>query len=211
MNETYPFKLKPLPYSYNAMEPYIDEKTMMIHHKGHLGTYVNNLNKALEKYPIYHNCTLTDLLYNIELLPYEIRKDVRNNGGGVFNHNLYFEGLKNVGDGNVPIGKLKSKIEEQFISFDNFYNLLSKASKELFGSGFVWLTLNKYNNLELVATKNQDTVLELGLCPIILIDLWEHAYYLKYNNKKDEYIQNYKNIIEWNKAEERYLKCINKN
>ena len=107
MNETYPFKLKPLPYSYNAMEPYIDEKTMRVHHDGHLGTYVKNLNNALEIYPKLHNISLENLLYNLDLLPEEIKNKVRNNGGAVFNHNLYFDGLKNIGIGNVPNGKLK--------------------------------------------------------------------------------------------------------
>ena len=211
MNETYPFKIKPLPYSYNAMEPYIDEKTMRVHHDGHLGTYVKNLNNALENYPGLHNISLKKLLYNLDLLPNEIKTKVKNNGGGVYNHNMYFDGLKNVGINNVPKGKLKEKIEEQFMNFDNFYNEFTKASHSLFGSGFVWLVLNKDNNLEIISSPNQDTVLALGFCPIVLIDLWEHAYYLKYNNKKEEYILNYKNIIDWNKAEERYLNCINKN
>ena len=208
MKETYPFTLKKLPYSYNAMEPYIDSKTMMLHHDGHLKAYNDNLNKALENYPKLHNYTLVELLKKIENIPFEIQEKVKNNGGGVYNHNLYFDGLNNVGNRNAPKGSLADKINEQFVSFDNLYNELKKSALDLFGSGFTWLALNNENNLEIINTKNQDTILNLNVCPIILIDVWEHAYYLKYNNKRGDYIDNFKNIIDFDKANKRYLKCV---
>lgn len=209
MNETYPFKLMTLPYSYDAMEPYIDKETMMLHHDKHLKNYVDKLNATLAPYPKYYDWTLEKLLQSLIFLPKEIRESVRNNGGGVFNHNLYFGGLKNVGSKNMPIGSLASKINEQYINFSNFYNIFKKKALEVFGSGYAWLVLDRNNNLDIIGTPNQDTVLDLNLCPIILIDVWEHAYYLKYHNRREEYIDNYRNIINWDKAEERFIKCLN--
>lgn len=209
MNETYPFKLTPLPYSYDAMEPYIDKETMILHHDKHFKNYADSLNRALASYPKYYDWTLEKLLQSLIFLPKEIRDSVRNNGGGVFNHNLYFEGLKNMGSKNMPIGSLASKINEQYINFNNFYNIFKKKALDVFGSGYAWLVLDKNNNLDIIGTFNQDTVLDLNLCPIILIDVWEHAYYLKYHNRREEYIDNYRNIINWDKAEERFIKCLN--
>lgn len=210
MNETYPFKLKPLPYNYDAMEPYIDKETMMLHHDKHFKSYVDGLNSAISPYPKYYSWSLEKLLKSLIFLPNEIKESVRNNGGGVYNHNLYFEGLKNIGSKNVPVGKLADKINEQYINFNNFYNIFKKKALEVFGSGYVWLVLDKNNNLDIIVTPNQDTVLDLNLCPIILIDVWEHAYYLKYHNKRAEYIEGYRNIINWDKAEERFLNCLNR-
>lgn len=210
MNETYPFKLKPLPYNYDAMEPYIDKETMMLHHDKHLKNYVDKLNLAIAPYPKFYDWSLEKLLQSLIFLPNEIKESVRNNGGGVYNHNLYFEGLKNIGSKNVPVGKLADKINEQYINFNNFYNIFKKKALEVFGSVYVWLVLDKNNNLDIIGTPNQDTVLDLNLCPIILIDVWEHAYYLKYHNKRAEYIEGYRNIINWDKAEERFLNCLNR-
>lgn len=210
MNETYPFKLIPLPYNYDAMEPYIDKETMMLHHDKHFKSYVNGLNSAISPYPKYYSWSLEKLLKSLIFLPNEIKENVRNYGGGVYNHTLYFEGLKNVGSKNMPVGRLADKINEQYINFNNFYNIFKKKALEVFGSGYVWLVLDKNNNLDVIGTPNQDTVLDLNLCPIILIDVWEHAYYLKYHNKRDEYIDNYRNIINWDKAEERFLNCLNR-
>lgn len=210
MLEKYPFKLRPLPYKYNEIEPYIDEKTMMLHHDKHLKNYVDKLNLAISPYPKYYNLTLDELLRNLDILPDEIRENVRNNGGGVYNHNLYFEGIRRGNINNVPKGILADKINEQYINFSNLYNNFKKRALELFGSGYAWLALDEYNNLRIICTKNQDTILHLNMCPIILIDVWEHAYYLKYNNRREEYVDNYKYIINWDEAERRYLKCINK-
>lgn len=208
--ETYPFKLKELPYSYEEMEPYIDSKTMYLHHDKHLKTYVDNLNKAIAPYPRLYNWSLEKLLKSLMFLPEDIREKVKNNGGGVYNHNLYFSGLKNSLNTNIPIGKLAKKIDEQYINFENFYKRFKEEALKVFGSGYAWLVMDKNNNLNVIGTKNQDTVLDLNLCPILLIDVWEHAYYLKYNNRRDEYIDNYKKIINFDKAEERYLKCLEK-
>ena len=210
MNETYPFKLIPLPYNYDALEPYIDKETMMLHHDKHFKSYVDGLNSAISPYPKYYSWSLEKLLKSLIFLPNEIKENVRNYGGGVYYHTLYFDGLKNVGSKNMPVGKLADKINEQYINFNNFYNIFKKKALEVFGSGYVWLVLDKNNNLDVIGTSNQDTVLDLNLCPIILIDVWEHAYYLKYNNKRDEYIDNYRNIINWDKAEERFFYCLNR-
>lgn len=205
MNDIYPFKLKRLPYDYNSLNSYIDKETVFLHHDKHLKKYVDKLNEALEKFPQYKILTLNQLLVNFRILP----ESIRNNAGGVYNHNLYFENLKAPKNNhNMPIGKLLLKIEEQYISFENLYNIFRDEALKVFGSGYVWLVLNKNNNLDIVTTKNQDTVLESNLCPIIIIDLWEHAYYLKYKNKRDEYIDNIRNIINWNEAEKRYLECM---
>lgn len=209
--ETYPFKLKELPYSYEEMEPYIDSKTMYLHHDKHLKTYVDNLNKAIAPYPRLYNWSLEKLLKSLMFLPEDIREKVKNNGGGVYNHNLYFSGLKNNLTKNVPLGKLSKKINEQYINYSNFYKCFKEEALNIFGSGYAWLVMDRNNNLNIIETKNQDTVLDLNLCPILLIDVWEHAYYLKYNNLRDEYIENYSNIINWDKAEERYLACLDKN
>ncbi len=208
MYNTYPFKLNPLPYEYDEMEPYIDKETMFLHHDKHLKNYIDKLNLAISKYPKLYNWPLEKLLTSIMFLPEDIKTDIKNNAGGVYNHNLYFEGLKKVGKGNIPIGKLARKIDFQYTNFNDFYNKFKEKALSVFGSGYAWLVLNNECKLDIVTTKNQDTVLSLNLCPIILIDVWEHAYYLKYNNRREEYIENYKNIIDWQKAEQRYEKCL---
>ena len=210
MLEKYPFKLKPLPYEYNEIEPYIDKETIMLHHDKHLKNYIDKLNSTLLPYPQYHHLTLIELLQNLEILPSKIKENVKNNGGGVYNHNLYFEGIRKGNINNIPSGMLADKINEQYINFSNFYNNFKANALKVFGSGYAWLVLDNNNNLDIVTTKNQDTILNMNLCPIILIDVWEHAYYLKYKNRREEYIDNYKYIINWDEAEKRYLKCINK-
>ena len=210
MLEKYPFKLRELPYKYNEIEPYIDEKTIILHHDKHLKNYVDKLNLTLTPYPKLYNLTLIELLKNLDALPNEIKERVRNNGGGVYNHNLYFEGIRRGNINNVPKGMLADKINEQYINFSNLYTNFKKKALKVFGSGYAWLALDENNNLVIIGTKNQDTILNLNMCPIILIDVWEHAYYLKYNNRREEYIDNYKYIINWDEAEKRYIKCINK-
>lgn len=210
MNQTYPFELKSLPYSYIAMEPYIDQETMILHHDKHLKNYIYKLNLAIAPYPKYYNWTLEKLLQNLIFLPKEIKESVKNNAGGVYNHIIYFDGLKNVGNKNTPVGMLKDKINKKYTNFTNFYNQFKEKALEVFGSGYAWLVLDKNNNLDILTTSNQDTVLDLNVCPILVIDVWEHAYYIKYHNLRAEYIDNYKNIINWDKAEKMYLKCIKK-
>lgn len=201
MNEVYPFTLKPLPYAYNAIEPYIDEETMKLHHDKHLQTYVDNLNKALEDYKEYHNWNLEKILFNIYSLPEEIQMVVRNNAGGVYNHNLYFKIL----GGGKDTGMLSKSIANEFGSIDEFYKRFKEAALSVFGSGYAWLVIDRNGKLRIVKTKNQDSVLEMNLYPILLCDVWEHAYYLKYNNRRGEYVDNFLNAVNWKNVEELYL------
>lgn len=203
MKETYPFKLKPLPYDYDALEPYIDRETMHFHHDKHHQTYVDNLNKTLENYPELHKKTLVELLQNLEVLPEEIQTAVRNNGGGVLNHNLFFDGMTPAST-KAPEGKLAEAINQAFGSFENFKETFKKAALGRFGSGWVWLVSDENGNLKIISTPNQDVPMNLKVNPILEIDVWEHAYYLKYQNRRAEYIDNWFNVIDWKKAEEIY-------
>lgn len=206
--ENYKFELKPLEYPYNALEPYIDEETMHFHHDKHLQTYVDNLNKALENYPEYQKWSLDELVKNYQRLPKELQTPVKNNGGGVYNHNLFFELLSP--DSKIDMSSnLAKQIEKDFGSFENFKQQFKNKALSAFGSGYAWLVKNIHGELEIITTPNQDTPLPLNFCPILLLDVWEHAYYLKNQNRRNEYIDKWFNVINWHKAEERYLKdCV---
>ena len=205
MNNTYPFKLVPLPYAYNAMEPFIDEKTMHLHHDAHLQTYVTNLNNALKDYPSLQSWTLEQLLYYSHLVPEQIRTTVINNGGGVYNHDFFFANLKNPQNKKAPSGALVDALVSQFGSFDNFKAKFKQQALGVFGSGWTALVLNKDRKLEIVNTHNQDTVLPLDAQLIILLDVWEHAYYLKNYNVRASYIDNWFNVVDLDQAETNYL------
>lgn len=202
--QTYKYQLPPLPYAYDANEPYIDEQTMRIHHDKHFQTYVDNLNKAIEPYPELHRIPLDILLRYPNKIPVQIRTAIINNGGGVYNHTLYFDTIGPVQDSNIPDGNLLRDIETQFGSFDKFKELFSQSAIKLFGSGWTWLVLNQYNMLEIINTPNQDTPLQYGYRPIMLFDVWEHAYYLKYQNRRAEYVSNLWKLVNWPKVEEIY-------
>jgi len=201
----YPFQLVPLPYAYNALEPYIDEKTMHLHHDKHLQTYVNNLNAALKDYPQLQTWSLEQLLYYSDMLPEQIRTAVINNGGGVYNHNFYFANLSPTQSN--PTGELLNAINDQFGSLDNFKTKFKAQALSVFGSGYTWLVINKDGKLEIVNTKNQDTVLPLNSCAVIGIDVWEHAYYLKHYNVRADYIDDWSKIVNWPQAEQNYVSC----
>lgn len=203
MNEHYPFKLMILPYEYNSLEPYIDEETMKVHHLGHLKTYVDNLNKILENYPKLHNWSLEKILYNISSIPKEIQVTVKNNAGGVYNHNLYFNSLSPKKEINTSTN-FENTVKKQFGSFDNFLSELKEKSLSVFGSGYSYVVLDIEGNIMIITTKNQDTPLELNLYPLVPIDVWEHAYYLKHKNKRVEYIEDIFEVINWNNIEKRY-------
>ncbi|MER3570441.1 MAG: superoxide dismutase [Patescibacteria group bacterium] len=203
----YPYSLPNLPYSYDALEPYIDKMTMEIHHTKHHQTYINNLNSALEKYPEFHNLELEQILKNLNQLPEEIRSAVRNNGGGHYNHSLFWEIMKPNGGGE-PQGELRKAIEENFGSFENFKNLFSETAIKHFGSGWAWLVLTSEKKLKVYSLLNQDNPLMNGDLPIMGLDVWEHAYYLKYQNRRAEYVQNWWNIVNWEKIEENYFKRL---
>lgn len=203
MNEHYPFKLMILPYEYNSLEPYIDEETMKIHHLGHLKTYVDNLNKILANYPKLHNWSLEKILYNISSIPKEIQLTVKNNAGGVYNHNLYFNSLSPKKEINLSTN-FENTVKKQFGSFDNYLSELKEKSLSVFGSGYSYVVLDIEGNIMIITTKNQDTPLELNLYPLLPIDVWEHAYYLKHKNKRVEYIEDIFKVINWNIIEKRY-------
>jgi len=203
----YPYSLPQLPYSYDALEPYIDKTTMEIHHTKHHQAYINNLNSALEKYPEFHNLELEEILRNLNQLPEEIRTAVRNNGGGHYNHSLFWEIMKPNGGGQ-PKGKLKEEIERNFGSFEEFKKLFSETAIKHFGSGWAWLVITSDKKLKVYSMLNQDNPLMNGDIPIMGLDVWEHAYYLKYQNRRAEYIEAWWHVVNWDKIEENLLKYL---
>src|SRR5574344_905610 len=210
MNSEYPFKISTLEYKYDAMEPYIDEETMILHHDKHLKAYIDNLNKVLQNYPKYHDKSLEELLEELMFLPYNIREKVRNYAGGVYNHNLYFSQLNSRENGvKMPQDILKNKIDMKYGNFENFYNILTQTALEVFGSGYAWLAVDCKCDLVIVKTQNQNSILEKNLYPLMLIDVWEHAYYLKYKNRREEYIDNFKNVINCDFVQKRLEDFLN--
>lgn len=201
-NEYYPFTNLPLPYAYDAMEPYIDEKTMRLHHDRHLQTYIDNLNKILKENPGLQKLSLEELILAVPRLPYKVQTDILNNAGGVYNHRFYFDILANPSR-RRPGGKLAEAINRDFGGLEEFDKAFKKAALSVFGSGYAWLVSYK-DYLKIVTTPNQNTTLGMGLRPIINIDVWEHAYYLKHYNVRADYIEDWFNIINWEKAEENY-------
>ena len=196
------YSLPQLPYEYDAMEPHIDKETMNIHHTKHHNTYVTNLNAALEGQEELSAKSLEDLLANIDSVPENIRTAVRNNGGGHANHTLFWEILSPNGGGQ-PEGELADAITAKFGSFETFKEEFAKAATTRFGSGWAWLTV-KDGELELYSTANQDSPLMEGKTPILGLDVWEHAYYLNYQNRRPEYINSFWNVVNWDEVSKRY-------
>lgn len=197
INNTYPFTLPELPYAYDALEPYIDEETMHYHHDKHFKTYVDNLNKALEPYPEYHSWTLEELLLRLAELPKELKDAVRDNGGGVYNHDMYFDIM-------APAGQsVSTAVAEAFGGVENFKKTMKEAALSRFGSGFAWLAKDADGCLQIIALANQDNPLSQGLIPVMLLDVWEHAYYLKYKNLRADYIDQWFHVVNWNAVAEK--------
>lgn len=197
-------KLMELPYDYTALEPHIDAKTMEIHHSRHHNTYVTNLNNAVEPFTELHGKSLDELLANgLNDVPESIRTAVRNHGGGVWNHNLFWKTMSPKGGGE-PVGKVSEEITRKFGSFSEFKDKLTKAAVSQFGSGWGWLVLAKSGGLEVISSANQDTPLSDGHFPLLNVDVWEHAYYLKYQNKRPDYVSAWWNVINWKAVEELY-------
>ena len=197
-----PFEVKPLNYSYDSLEPYIDKETMMIHHDKHYKNYVDKLNAAIKKYPNLYSSSLTDLLTNLDSLPEEVSQTIKNNGGGVYNHEFFFDLMTS--KKTIPCGELEKSINRDFGSLDKFKEEFKKAALDVFGSGWAWLVSDNNGNLSIVKTSNQDTPISQNLTPIIGIDVWEHAYYLRYQNNRANYIDNWFNVVNWNKALSNY-------
>ncbi len=205
----YPFQLPELGYAYDALEPHIDARTMEIHHTKHHAAYVNNLNAALEKYSELHGACLSDLLRNLAALPADIQTAVRNNGGGHKNHSLFWEILK-PGGSNTPSGKLQKAIDETFGGFEAFKDRFAKAAATRFGSGWAWLALDAFGKLHVFSTPNQDSPVMENFTPILGLDVWEHAYYLKYQNRRPEYIQAFWNVVNFDVVAEKYEAALAK-
>ncbi len=199
-----PFTLPDLPYAHDALEPHIDTMTMQIHHGKHHNAYVTNLNKALESAPELAGKTIEELLANnLAAVPESIRTAVRNNGGGHANHTLFWS-IMGPKAGGAPVGNLAQAIDKAFGSFDAFKEKFAAAAVGRFGSGWAWLIKNADGSVEITSTPNQDTPLMEGKFPVIGLDVWEHAYYLKYQNRRPDYIAAWWNVVNWQEAERRY-------
>lgn len=197
--------LPELPYAYDALEPYIDAKTMRLHHDKHHATYVANANAALEKHPELGD-DLEVILAELDKIPADIRQAVINNGGGALNHSLFWELLSP--EKQEPTADVLAAIEEAFGSFEDFKTAFTQAATTRFGSGWAWLVVNKDGKLEVTSTANQDTPLSEGKKPILALDVWEHAYYLKYRNVRPNYIKAFFDIINWAKVAELYQAAL---
>ena len=189
------FELPTLPYAYDALEPYIDARTMEIHHTKHHQAYITNLNAAVEKTPELQGKSLVQLLSDLNAVPEAVRTVVRNHGGGTYNHNLFWEIMGPNAGGN-PAGTLAQAIEASFGTFQAFKDEFNKSANGRFGSGWAWL-VKKGKGLAVVSTANQDSPLSDGLTPILGLDVWEHAYYLKYQNRRADYVNAWWNVVNW--------------
>ena len=196
------FELPPLPYDFSALEPHIDARTMEIHHDRHHGTYVNNLNGAIQKHPELEGKTVEDLLGDLSSVPDDIRTVVRNNGGGHYNHSIFWQIMSPDGGGE-PSGEVAEAISEAFGDFASFKDTLSKAAIGQFGSGWGWLYLSG-GRLSIKGFPNQDNPIMDGGVPIMGVDVWEHAYYLKYQNKRPDYVAAWWNTVNWSAINDRY-------
>ncbi|EGP5329644.1 superoxide dismutase [Enterococcus faecium] len=196
------YTLPDLPYAYDALEPYIDEETMHLHHDKHHNTYVTNLNAAIEKYPELGEKTVEELLSDMDAVPTDIKTAVRNNGGGHANHSFFWE-IMAPNAGGDPTGAIKEAINEAFGDFSSFKEEFKKAAAGRFGSGWAWLVMEN-GKLAITSTANQDSPLMEGKTPILGLDVWEHAYYLKYKNVRPDYIAAFWNVINWDEVNKRF-------
>jgi superoxide dismutase, Fe-Mn family len=197
------YTLPPLPYPTNALEPHIDAKTMEIHHTKHHQAYINNVNKALEGKADLASKSVEDLIANLNAVPEDIRNVVRNNGGGHANHSLFWTVIGPKA-GGAPTGKVAEAINQAFGSFDAFKEKFAQAATTRFGSGWAWLSLTKDGKVEVSSTANQDSPIMEGKTPLLGIDVWEHAYYLNYQNRRPDYIAAFWNVVNWQEVEKRY-------
>lgn len=208
-NSAVEHKLPKLAFEYKALEPHIDAQTMEIHHSKHHQGYVNKLNKALVGQDRLLSKSVRELLANLSSVPENIRESVRNNGGGHYNHSLFWESMRPSTDGGGVLadGALKSALEKKFSSVDKFKEIFFKQTKSVFGSGWGWLVV-KDKNLEIVTTPNQDNPVSQGATPILGLDVWEHAYYLKYQNLRGDYINAWWNVVDWKVIEARFTQAM---
>ncbi|MCI5498619.1 MAG: superoxide dismutase [Clostridiales bacterium] len=200
-NQHYPFVNLPLPYAYNALEPFLDEKTMHLHHDRHLQTYIDNLNGILEKEPGLQTLSLEQLIQIADRLPENLGTSLRNNAGGVYNHRFFFNGMAPATEGK-PSGELLARLQRRFGSWEDFREDFKKAALSVFGSGYAWL-VDGPRGLRIVTTPNQNSPIAWSLRPILTIDVWEHAYYLKHYNLRADYIDDWFALVNWEQAQER--------
>jgi superoxide dismutase, Fe-Mn family len=199
------FELPPLPYAYDALEPYIDVQTMQLHHDKHHATYVTNLNNALKGHD-FENLPVEQVIRRLNEVPESARTAVRNNGGGHLNHSMFWQIMKPNGGGQ-PAGELASAITSTFGSFDAFKTAFNDAGVKRFGSGWAWLVADRSGKLQVISTANQDSPLIDGLYPVMGNDVWEHAYYLKYQNRRPEYLGAWWNVVNWDEIAKRYAQA----
>lgn len=203
MDQHYPYSLPPLPYAYDALIPTIGEHTLHFHHDKHFQTYVDNLNTALSDCPELQSKSLEELLAHLDDLPAQKRTPIRNNGGGVYNHWLYFCGMK---PGGSPLqgGTLAAALDKAFGSFDHWREQMRAAALGQFGSGYAWLVSEGSGAVSVLKTANQDSPLSMGLYPLLCVDIWEHAYYLDYQNRRADYVDGWFGLIDWSFVHKRY-------
>jgi Fe-Mn family superoxide dismutase len=201
------FSVPPLPYAYDALEPFIDRRTMTFHHDKHHAAYVSNLNRAIATVPELQGQSVELLLRNLSAVPDIIRTTVRNNGGGHHNHSLFWTGM-NPNGGGAPSGQLAAAIEQQFSNLSALQEQFNGAGARLFGSGWVWLVLDSGKQLQIITTPNQDSPLMAGATPLLGNDVWEHAYYLKYQNRRADYLKAWWNVVHWAEIERRYIAAL---
>jgi len=199
------YELPPLPYDYNALEPHIDEQTMHLHHDKHHQTYITNVNNALASHPELAALSVEELISNMSRVPEDIRPVVQNNGGGHANHSFFWQ-IMAPNAGGQPTGALSDAITQTFGSFDAFKEQFGKAATTRFGSGWAWLTVDSSGALKLESTANQDSPLSQGRTPLLGLDVWEHAYYLKYQNRRPDYIAAFWNVVNWPEVARRFGK-----
>ena len=201
------YTVPPLPYAFDALEPHIDGRTMEIHHDKHHAAYVNNLNNALKDHPELAAKPINELIADLSLIPENIRTAVRNNGGGHSNHTFFWE-IMGPGKGGAPVGMLADAITKTFGGFEEFKAKFEAGGVGRFGSGFVWLIVNKQGALEIVSLPNQDSPIMDGNKPVLANDVWEHAYYLHYQNRRPDYLKAWWNVVNWDHAEQNYQTAV---
>lgn len=200
------YTLPPLPYAYNALEPAIDQETMKLHHDKHHAAYVANLNEAVNSVPELRKRSLEDMLKNLSAVPASVRTAIQNNGGGHYNHSFFWMCMSP--DGGELTPPVKKALEKQFKTIEGFEEQFSNAAKKVFGSGWAWLCMNHSGDLVIITTSNQDTPLEKDLIPLLVLDVWEHAYYLKYHNVRPDYISAWWDVVNWKQVDLNYKNAL---
>ena len=203
-NQYYPYVNGPLPYACDALEPWIDAKTMKLHHDRHLQTYIDGLNGIMEENPQLQKLSLRQLILQVGLLPQWLQRPVRNQAGGVYNHRFFFEGMMPYQKENSPSKQMMANMVRDFGGFEAFQRKFKDAALSVFGSGYVWLVRVR-GRMRIITTANQNTPLAHGVQPLLCLDVWEHAYYLKHYNKRGDYVDDWYNVIDWQKVEKRIL------